>query len=885
MDTSLLRADFYVTGGTLRPDAPSYVERQADKDLCRGLLNGEFCYVLTSRQMGKSSLMVRTVKRLREDGVAVAVLDLTAIGQNLTIDQWYDGLISRLGQQLDLEDELFEFWNAHPELGPLQRWLMSIEQVVLPRIPSRIVIFVDEIDIVRSLQFSTDEFFAAIREAYNRRSQESAFDRLAFGLLGVASPTDLIRDPRTTPFNIGRRIELNDFTAEEAAPLARGLGPDDPTARVLLGRILYWTGGHPYLTQRLCRALADSVLGSEDAAAGALPPRIPTLQTVDRLAESLFLSKQARDRDDNLIFVRERMLRSELDVAGMLYLYRRILNRERVPDDDTDPLVSELRLAGIVRGRQGYLQVRNRIYGHVFEQQWIQSNMPEAELRRQRSARRKGVVTGLALAVVLILTYLFVWPRYADYRRARMAQNTLHSVQATYSRALAYRDTFESTLDVALGAVAVPVRGSGTIQYEAPNKISLSLRSDYSTPETDLRITADGRVRWVQVPGAKEFRTMPVVETNSLLWLPVPLAEHVGPMRLFPVYRLLLEPQGLQRFLSDASGVRFSEDAELDGRRVVVLEWNHAAVELLRSAGFTNPVSEKATIPIKAWISRDDNQILQMRLDLSRWAKPLTAEAEGLQITGLVLTESHRNIETNLPASKQLRFRFTPAAGWTHVFRFSEPPQRISTLSSLKRQFAQMIPPRFPEAPDNLIDLTDFYNAPLSQAWHPGLPANSLDALPPGVLQFGAVYFDVRGIVQLSGKRLENAGGHYPRSIWGIPIEQYCSNLHFLHACGWRVNDDTRVGSYLVHYEDGSDQVIPIIYGEDVRDWSQQSDPSRNLRHANLVWNVINGAGAHVRLFKTTWVNPFPDLQITSLDFLSAMSDAAPFLIAVTAEP
>jgi len=105
--------EFYVTGGTLRHDAPSYVERRADRDLSEGLLNGEFCYVLTSRQMGKSSLMVRTVKRLHEAGVAVAVLDLTAIGQNLTLEQWYDGLISRLGQQLNLEDELFDFCEQH----------------------------------------------------------------------------------------------------------------------------------------------------------------------------------------------------------------------------------------------------------------------------------------------------------------------------------------------------------------------------------------------------------------------------------------------------------------------------------------------------------------------------------------------------------------------------------------------------------------------------------------------------------------------------------------------------------------------------------------------------------------------------------------------------
>src|SRR4051812_2840598 len=92
---------FYVTGGTLRQGAPSYVERQADRNLFEGLSHGEFCYVLTSRQMGKSSLMVHTAARLREHGTVVAVLDLTTIGQNLSPDQWYDGLLRRVGRPLD----------------------------------------------------------------------------------------------------------------------------------------------------------------------------------------------------------------------------------------------------------------------------------------------------------------------------------------------------------------------------------------------------------------------------------------------------------------------------------------------------------------------------------------------------------------------------------------------------------------------------------------------------------------------------------------------------------------------------------------------------------------------------------------------------------------
>src|SRR5262249_31541537 len=97
---------FYIVGGTVRRDAPCYVRRRADTDLYDSLKQGEFCYVLTARQMGKSSLMVRTAARLREEGVGVAVLDLTAIGQNLSAEQWYGGLLTQVGQQLGLGEEL-----------------------------------------------------------------------------------------------------------------------------------------------------------------------------------------------------------------------------------------------------------------------------------------------------------------------------------------------------------------------------------------------------------------------------------------------------------------------------------------------------------------------------------------------------------------------------------------------------------------------------------------------------------------------------------------------------------------------------------------------------------------------------------------------------------
>src|SRR5205085_2479668 len=147
---------FYTAGGTLRPGDPSYVERKADRELFAALSHGEYCYVLTSRQMGKSSLMIRTAGRLRDAGTRVAVLDLTSLGQNLTPEQWYEGLLFLLGQQLGLEEEMDEFWQQNQRLGPLQRWFEAVRRVALPRNAQRLVLFVDEIDVVRSLPFSTD---------------------------------------------------------------------------------------------------------------------------------------------------------------------------------------------------------------------------------------------------------------------------------------------------------------------------------------------------------------------------------------------------------------------------------------------------------------------------------------------------------------------------------------------------------------------------------------------------------------------------------------------------------------------------------------------------------------------------------------------------------
>jgi hypothetical protein len=374
--------NFFVTGGTLRHDAPCYVERQADNDLLEGLSRAEFCYVLTSRQMGKSSLMVRTANKLRESDATVVVLDLTAIGQNLTPEQWYDGLLLRLGRQLQIEDELDAFWRSHDRVSPVQRFMAAIRDVALTKRAGALVIFVDEIDVVRSLPFATDEFFAAIRECYNRRVEEPELNRLTFCLLGVATPAELIRDARTTPFNIGKRIELADFTEVEAAPLAQRLAPQPKKAEELLKQIFHWTNGHPYLSQTFCKAVADGNRSSNPSKLAVADAR-----SIDLLCEKLFLSPRAREQDDNLLFVRERILRSEADLAKLLRLYGEVHKGERIRDDETDDLINQLRLAGIVDVAEGHLRVRIRIYFQVFDQNWVAANVPDAEVEKSDGER------------------------------------------------------------------------------------------------------------------------------------------------------------------------------------------------------------------------------------------------------------------------------------------------------------------------------------------------------------------------------------------------------------------------------------------------------------------------------------------------------------------
>lgn len=439
VDTNSISSVFYVTGGTLPSDAPSYIERQADRDLYATLCAGETSYVLNSRQMGKSSLCVRTIERLKHDGYRTVFCDLTKFGgRNLTAEQWYAALLSEVGRELGLRAEFLTYWKENTDYAPVQRLFGAITDIGLAAEISPIVIFIDEIDVTLNMPFSADEFFAAIRQCYVGRATDDRLKRLSFCLLGTAAPADLIQDTRVSPFNIGKRIELRDFTAVEAEPLAKGIGDN---GQALLSRVLYWSGGHPYLSQRLCRAMTEIDIRQPNSR-----PHGSTIgnSDVDKLCSDLFLTHAAKDSDDNLAFVRNRLLKTEADLPALLDLYRQMRSGRRVPDDETNPLCSILKLSGVVMVENGLLQVRNRIYAHVFDREWVISHMPDAELRRQRAAYWRGLVRALAgsTVVVLIMIGLAIYG-FTNANKARIV-----AAQARLAEGDANRNLYIANMNV-----------------------------------------------------------------------------------------------------------------------------------------------------------------------------------------------------------------------------------------------------------------------------------------------------------------------------------------------------------------------------------------------------------------------------------------------------
>lgn len=355
--------------GALRPNAP-YCTRPADLHLLEALRAGRFCHVLAPRQMGKSSLCKRTQRTLKAQGWRTADIDLNLIGTS----GWADVRTWTHAVMCDLAEGL----GVAPPRAPtpetpfghiLTRWLLD----ALRADPSPIALFIDELDLSLRLPFPADDLFAALRALHDLRASQPALQQVTFCLVGVATPDELIRDVRCTPFNVSEAILLEDFTREEAQPLVSGFEdaslPPGLTADRLLDATWSWTAGHPYQTHALCAAVLKQLQ------AGALRE----VGQVEAIVDELF--RRPPTPDDSLQET-QRRLQGAADPQATLRLYQRVLTGDRVLLDRADPTQNGLLLSGAVSldrtSPPVALRPRNRILVDALGVAWVTPQLRRA---------------------------------------------------------------------------------------------------------------------------------------------------------------------------------------------------------------------------------------------------------------------------------------------------------------------------------------------------------------------------------------------------------------------------------------------------------------------------------------------------------------------------
>jgi len=365
-----MATNFYHVGGSVPLDAPSYIKREADDLFYNYLKNGQYCYVLNSRQMGKSSLWVQTQKRLKEDNIDCATIDLSGLGKNISEDIWYRVLFEQLVKRFDLSIRGKEqtWWDERAYKSAINRLDQFVDEILLKEIYQPIVICFDEIDSVLSLNFSTDDFFAWLRSCHEERPHNRDYQRLTFCMLGVAAVSNFIRDNNRSPFNIGQDIRLSGFTIKDARKLAEGLQDKVVAPQRVLEEVIEWTGGQPFLTQKICHLISTSRPGF-----GKESPATP-INVGDFIQSQVISNWVSQDSPEHLKTIRNRLLNKRVTGRRMLKLYLEILKNGEITDDGSPDQI-ELRLTGLVVQDRQKLKVYNKIYRNVFNETWVTTEL------------------------------------------------------------------------------------------------------------------------------------------------------------------------------------------------------------------------------------------------------------------------------------------------------------------------------------------------------------------------------------------------------------------------------------------------------------------------------------------------------------------------------
>ena len=349
--------EFFVVGGPVQPERRCYVERAADRRLLDALRAKRLCFVLGPLAIGKSSLLHRAAQTLRASGTLVANVDLRRIAEQRSDAP--DGslrlIAARIAAELKLGVDVDAWWGAR-DAGRGNRLVAFFWEIVLTNTAAPIVVLVDDIDAALALPFAAD-LLDAVGGCHAHRSRESDFARLGFALAGCAAQRELEQVSAALGAAKAELIDPEDFTAEQSYRLAVAFGGNQELAQALMDRICAWTGGHPYLTQRVARGAARKGGRFED---------------VERVVREQLLAPEAANQDPLLAHVRAWFAEPSRPSRRAAKLLQKLAAGGKVEEPAETAIAERLWLSGAVRvGPERQLGIRNRIVKDLVAAGWL----------------------------------------------------------------------------------------------------------------------------------------------------------------------------------------------------------------------------------------------------------------------------------------------------------------------------------------------------------------------------------------------------------------------------------------------------------------------------------------------------------------------------------
>ncbi|MFV2089973.1 MAG: AAA-like domain-containing protein, partial [Pseudomonadales bacterium] len=325
--------------GTMDPQSALYVSRP-DDDIALSAVSrqGVTLTIKGPRQMGKSSLLMRTMAAAAQAGKEVVFLDFQLFDMAALSDAetFYRQFCTWLTDELELEDKVEEFWRR--PLGNSQRCTRYVGRHLLKNVEQPVFLAMDEVERVFDTDFRSD-FFSMLRSWHNDRAIKPRWRNLDLALVTSTEPYQLIENLNQSPFNVGEVISLSDFSASQVAKLNGQHG--SPLNESQMEDFMALLHGHPYLTRKGLFLVASGRLASDQLMRAAGDEHGPF---GDHLRYHLFRLNGQPDL-----------------ISG----FKQVISQQRCPDVS---IFWRLRGAGLVRRSGAQVVARCRLYNDYFKE-------------------------------------------------------------------------------------------------------------------------------------------------------------------------------------------------------------------------------------------------------------------------------------------------------------------------------------------------------------------------------------------------------------------------------------------------------------------------------------------------------------------------------------